>query len=339
MGKSILLGILFLVFAATSSFASTVMPKCPGTLRGLVGSPESSKNNTGRVPSLSDTEPVTEDPFSGGRRTKPDPRHTTTKPDPKAMSIEEVWALYIKNKDTDQSSEYINELILRYTEWVIKTAEHLARKAGIRPDEIEDLVQVGLMALSQKIEEYIPERDVKFKSFAIQRVLGAMIDYLRRQSTHTRTVHTHRNLVLEIIESFKISTGRRPSEEELLRMLEETYGPKKAETLFENFESTIRGTLSLYTPVGEKKSLLDTVKNASEGGGQVAEKDFIKELLRGLSREEQLIIILYYSEGLTMKEIGKVLDVSESRVSQWHGSAIKKLQANKEWIKRQLFPE
>jgi len=221
-----------------------------------------------------------------------------------------------------------NKLVEHYRPLVHMLAARLAQKlpAQISYDEI---CSAGYDGLLEAVQVYDPSHKAKFATFCQQRIHGAVMDWLRTLDGQSRTVRSfekQRMLRKEILDS---SLGRPPTEAELAESLDMSLRRYRE--------------LSRLSRLGHEVHL-SSVQNDDDGqhrgspGGwdiqdaravdpsqRVSRQMLTDYITRGLSREERLVLVLYYTEGLTMAEIGLVLDLSESRVSQIHKDVIARL--------------
>lgn len=239
--------------------------------------------------------------------------------------IEEVWALYVR----EPSQTIRNFFIVRYHDIVRFTAERMHMKLPSEVD-VDDLMSAGLFGLMDAIDNFDPDRGVKFETYCAQRIRGAIFDELRAMDWVPRLVRSRTAKVERIRKAMEMENGRRPTEEELCDRL----AVSGAE--FEKLSKDSRpvGVVSLSRKCFEGDSSrdvreIDVIRDTrQENPVQVIQKQDLQTLMtRGLSRAERLILILYYYEEMTMKEIGMTLDLSESRVSQMHSSILARLKA------------
>jgi RNA polymerase sigma factor FliA len=251
-----------------------------------------------------------------------------------AMPINEVWEEYAKTK----SENIRNFLWAKYYPLVRYIAERVYTRL---PDEVDvnDLVQAGQFGLMDAIDSFDLGRQVKFETFCAQRIKGAILDELRAMDWVPRLVRSRSSRVEAIRNRFRMAEGRPPTEEELAERL----GIAGEEFDKVRKDSVAVGTVSLtrkcFSGDGNKDVLeIDVIKDESQRNPlQETQRRDIKELItKGLSRAERLIVILYYYEEMTMKEIGATLDLSESRVSQMHSSILARLKAQMQHRSRDL---
>ncbi len=249
------------------------------------------------------------------------PRYPTAKPDPQLVS--KWWAEYFKTK----SEESRNRLLENYLPVVKYTADRLHTKL---PDNVDvnDLMSAGVFGLMGALKAYDPDRGVKFETYSSRRIRGAMLDELRHLDWVPRLVRHRTRKLSRARQAAEARLGRPPSEKELAK--EMRLSLRKFRKLRKDAYAV--GVVSLNRKWFETDSSkdvceIDVVEDVCVANPfRSAQRRDIKDLVtRGLSRAEQLIIILYYFEEMTMKEIGKTLDLSESRISQMHSSILVRL--------------
>jgi len=194
---------------------------------------------------------------------------------------------------------------------------------------IDDLISSGVIGLLKALKDFNPQRGVKFQTYAIPRIRGAIIDELRSLDWIPRSLRKKAHQMEETYLSLERKFGRRPTDKELSGVLgiktKELHQLRLAMTYF-----ILPSLNSERDP--ETKSLMEIVPSSYvDDPFQILEKEEIKEKLKQVTQQlpdrERTVIILYYYEELTLKEIGKVLGVSESRISQIHSKAIFHLRA------------
>lgn len=239
-------------------------------------------------------------------------------------AIENRWIQYKKDPS---DTKLRNELVEYYIPLVRRQAERIWAKL---PNEIEldDLISAGSFGLMEAISAYDLDRGVKFETFCLQRVRGAILDELRSLDWVPRKVRSKASRLNEAYKVLEGKFGRRPSEEELADFLElpvvEVH-KTITESTSVNLTSLDRkwSDPSGENDVTEMEILAD--KRGEDPTERLANKDLVRVCTRGLSKTERLIIILYYFEEMTMKEIGATLDLSESRVSQMHSAIVERI--------------
>ncbi len=191
------------------------------------------------------------------------------------------------------------------------------------PLSFEDLVSAGTVGLLKAARDFDASHQAEFKTYAYIRIKGAVLDELRRASLLPAGVHRQIRTALELSRKIAEETGAPPTDEQLAEKLGVT-----VEEVYELFESArARHFVSLDALDTEQPALGDVLTMAqTEAPDQVLEKaELVEELtraLRELDERRLQIIVLYYHERLTMKQIAEVLEITESRVSQLHASAL-----------------
>lgn len=259
---------------------------------------------------------------SPGAATK---RRSTTTSSPAAQTIEEVWIEYKKTG----SENLRNRLIENYLDIVRYTAERMHMRLPGEVD-VEDLMSAGLFGLMDAIDAFDLERGVKFETYCSQRIRGAIFDELRSMDWVPRLVRSRTAKVERARKSLEMELGRKATDQEITERLM----VNKAEFDKLQRDSKPVGVVSLNRKWYETDSSRDVREidvihdRKQENPLSQIQKDDLKVLItKGLSRAERLIVILYYYEEMTMKEIGTTLDLSESRVSQMHSSILARLKA------------
>jgi RNA polymerase sigma factor for flagellar operon FliA len=200
--------------------------------------------------------------------------------------------------------------------------------------EESDLISYGLVGLINAIERFEPEREIKFETYAVTRIKGAIIDELRSLDWVPRSVRARARDIERANSKLEHRLQRAPTDEEMAAELQMTVEEFQG-ALLEISNSTI---VALDEPwavsdsSGDEVSLLDTIRdpNAPDPTQAVDAselKDRIADAIARLPEREKLVIALYYYENLTLREIGEVLGVTESRVSQLHTKAVLRLRS------------
>ncbi len=250
------------------------------------------------------------------------------------LTIEEIWEQFHKNHD-----EYFRNLLMEHYRNIVKySADRLHSKL---PDKVEldDLVSAGIFGLMDAIDAFDPERGVKFETYCSPRIRGSILDELRSMDWVPRLVRARAHQLSKATHSLEIHFGRKPTEKEIATELD--MEPEDFNRLQRDANAV--SLVSLDTKYGDgegEKDIreIDIIKDERSKNPVIeAQKRDLKSLLtKGLTRAERLIIVLYYYEEMTMKEIGATLDLSESRVSQMHSSIIARLKAQMNTRKKEF---
>ncbi len=244
----------------------------------------------------------------------------------KRLSEEELTALWEEYfKDKTQKSvrdalivQYI--YLIRYVAGRVK----VTLPAGI---SIEDIAGYGVEGLINAIERYSPQKNTRFETYALIRIRGAIIDRIRAQDFLPRSVRKKIKDIKQVQEQLKQELGRMPTTTEVANVLEMD-AEKVNQLLAEDTTMT-----SIYDKKGssdDSMEIIDTIQDTNKLNPQeqMEEKNVKQQLekaLRRLPERERVIMVLYYQENMTLKEIGKTLNMSESRVCQLHAQSIMKL--------------
>jgi RNA polymerase sigma factor for flagellar operon FliA len=242
----------------------------------------------------------------------------------KAFELRELWRRY--KEGGDQSAR--ERLVVAYSPLV----KFVAGRTGARlPSHVDqaDLISYGMIGLVEAMERFEPRREIRFETFAMRRIRGAIIDELRSLDWVPRSVRSRARDIEAANSKLENELGRAPTDEELagrLKMSEEDL----QEALLQISNSSILALEELWiTPdgSGDKVSLIETIEDESAPDPQAVldtseVKDRLTEAIQDLPERETLVIALYYFENLTLREIGEVLGVTESRVSQLHSKAV-----------------
>jgi RNA polymerase sigma factor for flagellar operon FliA len=241
-----------------------------------------------------------------------------------AIDIQQVWQMF-KLDQTDQ--ELRNRLIEHYFPLVRYNAERVWAKL---PDgvDLNDMISAGVFGLMDAIESFDMGRGVKFETYCVPRIRGAMLDELRTMDWVPRLVRSKASKLEAARKQLEAEVGRPPTDIELATRLQlpmDEYEKLRAEASAVNLVSLNKKWYETdsYKDVREIDIIEDTKGEDPTDG--IQKRDVMRLVTKGLNRNERLIIILYYYEELTMKEIGQTLGLSESRVSQMHSSIVARL--------------
>lgn len=189
--------------------------------------------------------------------------------------------------------------------------------------DFDDLVQSGMLGLLDAVKKYEPVQGVKFEAYARQRIQGAMLDELRKNDWAPRSVREDAKRIDQAIRALHIKLGRKPEEREIAEEVGvsmDVYG--------QMLLNTNLGSLTSLDEMGNDRAELEIADHHSspldillEGG----DNSLITEAISGLPEKERQMLALYYQEEMTLKEIGLVFGVSESRICQIHSQALARL--------------
>ncbi len=240
------------------------------------------------------------------------------------LDIAQVWNDFKR----DQSNQDLrNTLIERFLPLVRYNAERVWSKL---PDgvDLNDLISAGVFGLIDAIEAFDLERGVKFETYCVPRIRGAMLDELRTMDWVPRLVRSKASKLEAARKEAEAELGRPPADAEIAKKLAipvEEFEKMKSEASAVNLVSLNKKWYETdsYKDVREIDIIEDT--KGEDPTFSIQKRDLMRLVTKGLNRNERLIIILYYYEELTMKEIGSTLGLSESRVSQMHSSIVNRL--------------
>ena len=237
--------------------------------------------------------------------------------------LAQLWQEYHRDKNNKTARDKLIVQYIYLTRYVIGRI-----KVNLPPSfSYEDIASYGVEGLIDAVEKYSPDRGAKFETYALMRIRGAIIDKIRANDWLPRTVRKKIKEVKEAINNLKIEFGRMPTNQEVADKL----GIEKEKV--DEILAQDTGIDSLYDKKNlgdESVEIIDTIEDSkSERPEEAAEKKDAKlELERALKRlpeRERMLLVFYYHENMTLKEIGEAINVSESRVCQLHAQAIMKL--------------
>jgi RNA polymerase sigma factor FliA len=247
----------------------------------------------------------------------------------KAVELKDLWRRY-KAEEDQRARE---RLVLAYAPLVKYVAGRMS--SGL-PSHVEesDLISYGLLGLISAIERFEPEREIKFETFAITRIKGSIIDELRSLDWVPRSVRARAREIEKANAKLEHELQRAPTDQEIADRLELTL-EEFQDSLMRISNSSVVALDELWTvsdASGDQVSLLDTIQDPqavdpAREMDQTEMKDRLADAIARLPEREKLVVALYYYENLTLREIGEVLGVTESRVSQLHTKAVLRLKS------------
>ena len=278
----------------------------------------------------------------------PGPKASASKKSPEmapeeleAAGTDELWILYREEADrgrdadsgADQSSPWLetlrNTLIERHYPLVRYIAERLLQTLP-KSIDLDDLISAGLFGLMDAIRRFDAERGIKFKTYCSTRIRGSILDQLRSQDWVPRLVRLKAGKIDKALQSLTGRFGREPTHPELARFLEMESGElvkeidgARAKTMFSLSEKWEDGDEDRSM---EKVEILED-KDAVDPIQELNRRDLMSYITRSLTHKERFIIEQYYQSGHTMREIGEMLALTESRVCQIHSNVMVRLKA------------
>jgi RNA polymerase sigma factor FliA len=245
----------------------------------------------------------------------------------KAIELKDLWRRY-KSSGDERARE---RLVVAYSPLVKYVSGRMASGLPAHVDEA-DLISYGLVGLISAISRFEPEREIKFETYAITRIKGAIIDELRSLDWVPRSVRARARAIEKANTKLEHKLQRAPTDEEMALELDMTV-QEFQDALLQISNSTVAALDELWTvsdASGDQVSLLDTLQDPrAEDPAAVMDqtdlKDRVADAIARLPEREKLVVALYYYENLTLREIGEVLGVTESRISQLHTKAVLRL--------------
>lgn len=250
---------------------------------------------------------------------------------PGGLPTEELWTLYRKQasrrglKEVGKLEELRNALIERHYPLVRYIAERLLQTLP-KSIELDDLVSAGLFGLMDAIRGFDASRGIKFKTYCSTRIRGAILDQLRSQDWVPRLVRLKASRIERALQRLTAEYGREPTHAELARTLEMDH----QDLVQEIQESRARTMFSLSEKWEDDEGAVEKVevledRTAIDPVHELNRRDLMNFLTRALTHKERFIIEQYYQYGHTMREIGEMLALTESRVCQIHSNVMGRL--------------
>ena len=252
--------------------------------------------------------------------------------------MSKIWDKYKDEDETHLWRRYRNEGLREIRDFLAEKyaplVKYVAGKVAIgMPQNVEfdDLVSYGSFGLLDAIEKFDPDRDIKFKTYAMTRIRGAVFDELRSIDWIPRSIRQKAKQLEETIAMLENKMGHTVDDEDIAKEL--NISTDELQSLLTKISGTSIISLNDIWYLGDDNdevSFMETLESpANLNPDSLIEKEEIKavivEAIKQLPDKEKKVIVLYYYEDLTLKEIGEVLDVTESRISQLHTKAIMRL--------------
>lgn len=239
-----------------------------------------------------------------------------------ADNKQKLWEEYSKKR----TPELQEKLIIEYAGLVKLVAGRLSMYLGYNV-EYDDLVGYGTFGLIDAIDKYDYSKGVKFETYASLRIRGAILDQIRKMDWIPRSIRQKQRKIELAYQSLEQKYGRMANDDEIARELDITVDE------LENWQNQTKITniisLDEFMDQGTESKMEQSLTSEFDQPDRIFEKQELKELLiktlETLTEKEKKVIILYYYEELTLKEISKILEVSESRISQLHTKALQKM--------------
>lgn len=236
---------------------------------------------------------------------------------------DKLWQNYIKTHD----AQYRDQLIVEYAQLVKIVAGRLSMYLGYNV-EYDDLVGYGIFGLIDAIDKFDYGKNVKFETYASLRIRGAILDQIRRMDWIPRSLRQKQKRIDQAMSKIETETGKPATDEQIAQELGITLDELnnwQGQAKMSNMVS-----LDEFTEEGTETTKMEAVGNARfEKPEDAVEREELKkmivEALDTLTEKEREVVVLYYYEDMTLKEISLVLEVSESRVSQLHTKALNKM--------------
>jgi len=237
--------------------------------------------------------------------------------------VQNLWDHYL----VDHQVEFRNRLVEHYRPLVHIQAARLAQKLPAQVS-FDEICSAGYDGLIEAVQAYDPSHKAKFETFCQRRIHGAVMDWLRELDVQSRTVRSFEKSRNSHRERLDNRLGRPPTDSELAASMDMSTGryrelSRLAQLGHEVHLSAVQAEDDGTRRAGAGIDIEDD--NAESPMDRVSRQWFTEYMTRGLNREERFVLVLYYYEGLTMAEIGQVLNLSESRVSQIHKDVLGRL--------------
>lgn len=239
------------------------------------------------------------------------------------FQVDQIWQDFEK----DKSANIRDKLMVKYLGLVHYVVNKLFKTMPMSVDR-EDLVNIGVIGLSEALDRYDPFFGIKFETYAIPRIRGAIIDELRKQDWIPRSLRSKSNKIKRAVEELEQSCRGNVSDNKVANHLGIT------EDEYHHWQSQLKRTamisLDKPNPNYDDHNLYEAIEDKStntpfENIEDEELKTLLVKIIKKLPEKARLAITLYYYEKLTFKEIGDILNVSESRISQIHSETVDRM--------------
>jgi len=248
------------------------------------------------------------------------------------LPTEDIWALYRKaSRSKKREDAWVEELRNVLMELHYPLVRHIAERllqTLPKSIELDDLVSAGLFGLMDAIRGFDPDRGIKFKTYCTTRIRGSILDQLRSQDWVPRLVRLKAGRIEKALHRLQGEYGREPTHAELARELDMSHGElsgemqsARAKTMFslsDRWDDRDDDSPMEKMDIVEDKTSIDPI-------GELNRRDLMVYITRSLTHKERFIIEQYYQVGHTMREIGEMLALTESRVCQIHSNVMSRL--------------
>ena len=234
-----------------------------------------------------------------------------------------LWEKYLANKSDKQARD---EIIVQYI-YLVRYAVGRVRVSLPATISVEDIAGYGVEGLINAVERFSPQHNTRFETYALIRIRGAILDKIRAQDFLPRTVRKKIKDIKAAQEKLKQDLGRMPTTTEVANYLD--MEPDKVNQLLAE-DTTMTSLYDKRGNTDDSVEIIDTIQdenklNPQEKAEEQNVKQELEKALKRLPERERIIMVLYYQENMTLKEIGETINMSESRVCQLHAQGIMKL--------------
>ncbi len=239
------------------------------------------------------------------------------------IDLQQIWTEFKATRDRLLR----NQLMEYYLPLVRFTADRISAKLPNEVD-VDDLISAGIFGLVDAIEAFDMERGVKFETYCSPRIRGAILDELRTMDWVPRLVRSRAHKLESVTKILKAELGRLPSDDEIAARL--AISRRELDKLVKDANAVSLVSLSRKFYDDDSSREMEEIdiledRRSEDPIKEIQRRDLYELIMNGLARIERIILLLYYFEEMTMKEIGATLDLSESRVSQMHSSILARL--------------